>query len=293
MGQVAFHIKSILRIIIRKLFILWVACYIIFVREKWPNTLHLKDAFAVVHHRNLIGTHQVLPQLLKILSMTFLISLGHAGVLEINRLFAKHLGDFFQGTSLFSTQKQHTGTVTNNRFCMIFIDRFELRLGLHHNMCRYLTASDDADDVLKVGYLLVCKLIQQTGHMDRQCSAASKRFITENIEHLGVHHCRDKMKGGIGIRHHHKQCCFFMSNPVNFQLIIRHQTANFCNIKGSKSGSAGNQDGFCCFTRDEKSRTFSSNSKRSYILRTSSRSRRLILSSIVSFAVWLKCTRTI
>lgn len=47
------------------------------------------------------------------------------------------------------------------------------------------------------------------------------------------------------------------------------------------------------YTRDEKSRTFSSNPKRSHILRTSSRSRRLILSSIVSFAVWLKCTRTI
>lgn len=46
-------------------------------------------------------------------------------------------------------------------------------------------------------------------------------------------------------------------------------------------------------SRDEKSRTFSSNSKRSHILRTSSRSRRLILSSIVSFAVWLKWTRTI
>ena len=46
-------------------------------------------------------------------------------------------------------------------------------------------------------------------------------------------------------------------------------------------------------TRDEKSRTFSSNSRRSHILRTSSRSIRLILSSIVSLAVWLKCTRTI
>ena len=46
-------------------------------------------------------------------------------------------------------------------------------------------------------------------------------------------------------------------------------------------------------TRDEKSRTFSSNSQRSHILRTSSRSIRLILSSIVSFAVWLKWTRTI
>ncbi len=45
--------------------------------------------------------------------------------------------------------------------------------------------------------------------------------------------------------------------------------------------------------RDEKSRTFSSNPKRSYILRTSSRSIRLILSSIVSLAVSLKWTRTI
>ena len=47
------------------------------------------------------------------------------------------------------------------------------------------------------------------------------------------------------------------------------------------------------FSRDEKSRTFSSNSQRSHILRTSSRSIRLILSSIVSLAVWLKWTRTI
>ena len=46
-------------------------------------------------------------------------------------------------------------------------------------------------------------------------------------------------------------------------------------------------------SRDEKSRTFSSNSQRSHILRTSSRSIRLILSSIVSLAVWLKWTRTI
>ena len=48
-----------------------------------------------------------------------------------------------------------------------------------------------------------------------------------------------------------------------------------------------------CVTRCELSRTFSSNLRRSHILRTSSRSRRLILSPIVSFAVWLKWTRTI
>ena len=53
------------------------------------------------------------------------------------------------------------------------------------------------------------------------------------------------------------------------------------------------ENGNYSFSRDEKSRTFSSNSKRSHILRTSSRSIRLILSSIVSLAVSLKWTRTI
>ena len=73
----------------------------------------------------------------------------------------------------------------------------------------------------------------------------------------------------------------------------------FYTIKGSNGrlivvdGGWADQEAFVRKTRDEKSRTFSSNSKRSYILRTSSRSRRLILSSIVSFAVWLKWTRTI
>lgn len=113
--------------------------------------------------------------------MTLLIPLGHTGVIEINRLLTKHLGDFFQGTSLLSTQKQHTGTVTNNRFYMIFIDRFELRLGLHHNVCGYLSASDNADDMLKIRYLLVCKFIQQTGHMVRQCTAASKCFLARTL----------------------------------------------------------------------------------------------------------------
>ena len=64
-------------------------------------------------------------------------------------------------------------------------------------------------------------------------------------------------------------------------------------LQGANNMIYLNQDVYGDFARDEKSRTFSSNSQRSHILRTSSRSRRLILSSIVSFAVWLKCTRTI
>ena len=67
--------------------------------------------------------------------------------------------------------------------------------------------------------------------------------------------------------------------------------SNYYNFSAVYMGK--DENGYICIPRDEKSRTFSSNSQRSHILRTSSRSRRLILSSIVSLAVWLKCTRTI
>ena len=79
-----------------------------------------------------------------------------------------------------------------------------------------------------------------------------------------------------------------ITDPVEVQSYIEQQGGEY-----TADIMAVHQVTFTDYTRDEKSRTFSSNSKRSHILRTSSRSRRLILSSIVSFAVWLKCTRTI
>ena len=91
-----------------------------------------------------------------------------------------------------------------------------------------------------------------------------------------------------------------MRKMLNDNVLVRKlvgiETAGSLNILFTdKTGTItkGKLEVVRFITRDEKSRTFSSNSKRSYILRTSSRSRRLILSSIVSFAVWLKCTRTI
>ena len=61
---------------------------------------------------------------------------------------------------------------------------------------------------------------------------------------------------------------------------VRKQIGKTTYIKRSQPCTAGNQNAFGCLARDEKSRTFSSNSRRSHILRTSSRSIRLILSSI-------------
>ena len=118
-------------------------------------------------------------------------------------------------------------------------------------------------------------------------------FIAKQIEKLRVDHADEEIKGGIRVRHNEEQRRFLIAQRVQLQFIVHGKVPQLLDVEGREPSTAGNQDGFCGFSRDEKSRTFSSNSKRSHILRTSSRSRRLILSSIVSFAVWLKCTRTI
>ena len=122
-----------------------------------------------------------------------------------------------------------------------------------------------------------------------------------------VDHGDEEIEGGIGVTHDEEQCCLLIAlvvlvlrvqenliaQGVKFQLVIHGDLSKLRNVKGGKPGTAGHEDGFGGLARDEKSRTFSSNSKRSHILRTSSRSIRLILSSIVSLAVSLKWTRTI
>ena len=118
-------------------------------------------------------------------------------------------------------------------------------------------------------------------------------FVAEKVEELGVHDCHDEIEGVIGIGNDDEQRRLPVSDGVQLHLVVAHQLPQLCDVEGRKPCAAGNQDRLGGFARDEKSRTFSSNSKRSHILRTSSRSIRLILSSIVSLAVSLKWTRTI
>ena len=122
--------------------------------------------------------------------------------------------------------------------------------------------------------------------MNRQASAVHIiRLFTEQVEKLGIAHRNEKVKGIVRVGHDDEQGGFPVAQRVQLQLVIGRQFPKLLNVKGRKPCAAGNQDALSCLARDEKSRTFSSNSKRSHILRTSSRSRRLILSSIVSFAV--------
>src|SRR5699024_12472135 len=122
--------------------------------------------------------------------------------------------------------------------------------------------------------------------MDRQASPVEVvRLVAQQVEKLGVHERRHKIEGAVRIREDDEQRRFAVAQGVQLQLVLRHEVPQFLNVKGRQAGAAANQYAFQSFARDEKSRTFSSNSKRSHILRTSSRSIRLILSSIVSLAV--------
>lgn len=55
MAQIFFNIKSVFWIGIRQVFVLRVPGYIILVAEEWTDALHLQDALAAIHHRQLIG----------------------------------------------------------------------------------------------------------------------------------------------------------------------------------------------------------------------------------------------
>ena len=117
--------------------------------------------------------------------------------------------------------------------------------------------------------------------------------VIKRLEKLAVDHAYQIIQRGVCIRDTAEKGNFSFSHVGKIQFISIGQLGNLRQIEGCQPDTYTDQDGLGGLSRDEKSRTFSSNSKRSHILRTSSRSRRLILSSIVSLAVSLKCTRTI
>ena len=115
----------------------------------------------------------------------------------------------------------------------------------------------------------------------------------QRLDELCVNHADQIIERLIRVRYAAEQRNFALAQFLQVQFVCHRQLGDGRQIECSQAYTHADEDGFCGLARDEKSRTFSSNSQRSHILRTSSRSIRLILSSIVSLAVSLKWTRTI
>ena len=83
---------------------------------------------------------------------------------------------------------------------------------------------------------------------------------------MGITHGYKEIKAVVRITHDEEQGSFPVSQSVQLQLIISCDLTQLCNVEHRKTRTTGNQDRLGCFARDEKSRTFSSNSQTSYIL---------------------------
>ena len=70
------------------------------------------------------------------------------------------------------------------------------------------------------------------------------RFFTKQVEHLGVRHGYQKIKGIVRVRDDEEHRRFCVSDGVQLQFVIGRNLPNLLNIKGSKTRRAGNQDTF-------------------------------------------------
>ena len=93
--------------------------------------------------------------------------------------------------------------------------------------------------------------------MDRQPPAVHiVRLFAEQIEQLGVAHGDQEVKAIIRVAHNEEQCSFPVSQGIQFQLVVGRDLPQLRNVEYGKARTAGNQDGFCGFARNELSRTF-------------------------------------
>jgi len=269
---------------------------IVFGRKKRGQTPQLQNALVARHGRQFAGGHQLPAQPLGILVVAFRLAAGAAlGLHGDCGLSQPVLGNFLDRAGLPASQEDHAVHISENCLRVLIIDGLALCQLLIEQAQAHLTGADHRHQLFQVWHLArVGRLVPQHPHMMGQAAPVYVvRPLAKKIEHLRKGQGHNKVIGGRGIGNGKENRCFPIPDAVKLQLVIAHNFPELGDVKGSQTSSAGNQNAFCGFARDEKSRTFSSNSKRSHILRTSSRSIRLILSSIVSLAVSLKWTRTI
>ena len=113
-----------------------------------------------------------------------------------------------------------------------------------------LAAADNGDQVLEIGDFLVGKFVQQAGNVNRERTAVLQGAVTQDVEHLRINHCRDKVERHIRIGNNTEQRRFPVADLFKFQFVTLHQFPHFPDVKGSHSRAAGNQDRFCCFASD-------------------------------------------
>ena len=241
---------------------------VVLVRQKRTNTTQLKDALSAVHDGQFILAHQLFTELLIVERVRGFPTTTLAGVIGVDGFLAQHSGQLFEGGRLLAAQEDRGIHVADDGIGIVLVDGFQLGLRLQYQTGGDLTASDGGDQFFQFGNLAdVGALVNEAPHMDRQPPTVHiVGFFTQKVEKLGVAHGDQEVKAIVRVAHNEEQGGFPVSQGVQLQLVVGSDLPQLGNVEYGKARTAGNQDGFCRFTRDEKSRTFSSNSQTSYIL---------------------------
>ena len=267
-GQECFNVKSVLVIRVGSVLEIGVLGNVVLIRKERTHATQLEDALVSVHRRKLILAHQLFPQFLIVERVGSFPSTALSGVVGVNGFLAQHGSQLLEGGWLLTAQENGSIHVADDGICIVLIDRLELTLRLQHQTGGDLTASDGGDQLFQTRNLPdIGGFINETAHMDREPAAIHiVGFFAEQVEKLGITHGNKEVEAIVSITHDEEQGSFPVSQSVQLQLIIGRDLTQLCNVEYRKARTTGNQDRLGCFSRDEKSRTFSSNSQTSYIL---------------------------
>ena len=152
-GQECFNVKSVLVIRIGSVLEIGVLGNVVLIRKERTHATQLEDALVSVHRRKLILAHQLFPQFLIVERVGGLSATALSGVVGVDGFLTQHGSQLFEGSRLFTAQKDGSIHVTDDGIRVVLIDRLELTLRLQHQTGRNLTASDGSNQLFQLGYL--------------------------------------------------------------------------------------------------------------------------------------------
>ena len=163
-----------------------------------------------------------MPHLLERSAVAGAVSTGVRGVERINRFFAQHLRQVFQGGRLAAAEENLAVHIAHDSVRIVLVDGFQLASRLQNKAGGDLTAADGGYQLFQIGNLPdVGALVDQAPHMDGQLAAVHiVGFIAQQIEKLGVDHADEEVEGGIRVRHDEEQRRFLIAQRVQRQLIV-------------------------------------------------------------------------
>ena len=175
-----------------------------------------------------------MPHLLERGAVTGAVATGVRGVECINRFFAQHFGQVFQGGRLAAAEENLAVHVAHDGVRIVLVDGFQLASRLQNKASGDLTAADSRHQFFQIGNLPdVGAFVDQAPHMDGQLAAVHiVCFIAQEVEKLGVDHADEEIKGRIRVRHDEEQSCFLISQRIQLQFIVHGEVTQFLDVEG-------------------------------------------------------------